>query len=150
LSYTLNPEVLAYLIAAENRHDDEWHAIEAQLEIDGLHLQNLTEEQQNDIDLVFPAVSQNGLALQFASLELRNTIMVARAAIAQKPDAAQYATPNVRAHFAAEAALLELAIHGVIPEPMDQEVHLALENPGSPALSSDGSIYSSDQSDNEG
>ena len=71
----------------------------AVLEHDGLMLENFTEEQQDDKDLVLAAVNQNGLALQYASKDLQDDKEIVLAAVKQNGLALQYAkvhNPEIR------------------------------------------------------
>lgn len=66
------------------------------LSIDGMSLQYVNEELQNNFEIVKLAVSQNGMSLQYASEELQNNVEIAKLAVSQNGYALQYASEELR------------------------------------------------------
>ena len=66
------------------------------LSIDGMSLQYVNEELQNNFEIVKLAVSQNGMSLQYASEELRNNSETVKLAVSQKGNALQYVGPKLQ------------------------------------------------------
>jgi hypothetical protein len=58
----------------------------------GLELESLDLDFQNDWEIVEVAVRQNGLALEFASLELQDNEILVRKAVIQNPEAIKFAS----------------------------------------------------------
>lgn len=66
------------------------------MNIQGLWLQFMLEEFQEDKDIVLNAVSQNGYSLKFASSDLKEDLDIVKAACLSKPQSLEYASDMIK------------------------------------------------------